>query len=258
MPQSACATWLVHIFSPLMTYRSPLRSARHLMARAGSDPPEASLIAVNALPGWPAIIGAAYFSNRSGEALKSTLGGLPANAPRAGKYAPIRHFAASSATTACPSTPSPAPPNSVGVLSDHRQSRRAFSCNGSSRSSGSPVVSWGRVSSSGRTSEAMKRRTASARSASSSGSCQAPRPALSSPAWSAPAWPAPGSGCSSGGVIGFHRSEREGGHAVGDLERLGLQGHADAEVRRVGADDRRHQPGTLLQVDDRRGVRPPL
>jgi len=33
----------------------------------------------------PAIIGAAYFSNSAGEALNITLGGLPPNAPRAGK-----------------------------------------------------------------------------------------------------------------------------------------------------------------------------
>ncbi len=43
------------------------------------------LIAVNALPGLPAITGAAYFSNSSGEALNITLGGLPPNAPSAGK-----------------------------------------------------------------------------------------------------------------------------------------------------------------------------
>src|ERR1700712_2532774 len=120
------------------------------------------------------MMGFAYFAYCSADALNMMFGGLPPNAPSAGKNAPIRHFAASSATTTCPSTLSPAPPNSSGVCSAHSPSARACSCSPTNCSRGNPTASCSSFSSTGCTWAVMKRRTVSRSITSSSGSSQAP------------------------------------------------------------------------------------
>src|SRR6202022_923372 len=95
-------------------------------------------------------------------------------APRAGKNAPIRHFAASSATTTWPSMLSPAPPYSSGVCSAHSPRARALACSSTSCSRGRPIASWSSFSSVGCTCASMNRRTVSRSITNSSGSSQAP------------------------------------------------------------------------------------
>ena len=88
----------IQSFVPLRTYPPLDLTAVVSIERAGSAPPLGSVIATYVFSAF-AIVPTPNFSICSGVPLKITFGGSQPKASPAGIYAPIRHCAASSATT---------------------------------------------------------------------------------------------------------------------------------------------------------------